>query len=174
MRLTYRAIVTWPGAPTPCEDRRSSQFKADWHSTMQTLERELEHLDATNPVLELYVDSGAISLDGGLKGGRNVNAPGVILSFDSKHGPLRYPCDTFDSWRSNVRAIALGLERVAYLLRSSDSLAWSFTARRAPALPGCTHKSCTNCLRYALRWRAQVIRSMAHQQPSLFVAVTNG
>ncbi len=45
---------------------------------------------------------------------------GVILSFSSKHGPLRYLCDTYSQrawarnglppWQSNVRAIALGLE----------------------------------------------------------------
>ena len=37
-------------------------------------------------------------------------SPGVILSFDSKHGQLSYPCDTFDDWQANVRAIALALE----------------------------------------------------------------
>ena len=36
--------------------------------------------------------------------------PGVILSFESRFGPLRYYTDAFDSWRANVRAIGLGLE----------------------------------------------------------------
>jgi hypothetical protein len=43
-------------------------------------------------------------------------------------------------------------------LASADSMAWSFDARRARPLPGCTHKSCANCLRYALRWRESVAR----------------
>jgi hypothetical protein len=34
----------------------------------------------------------------------------VILTLDSKHGPLSYPCDTFTTWQDNVRAIALALE----------------------------------------------------------------
>lgn len=47
----------------------------------------------------------------------------------------------------------LGLLRVGDALASSDSLAWSFHARKRPPLPGCVHRSCANCRRYALRWR---------------------
>ena len=36
--------------------------------------------------------------------------PAVVISFNSKHGPLRYPCDRFDDWQDNIRAIALSLE----------------------------------------------------------------
>lgn len=35
---------------------------------------------------------------------------GVILSFESKFGYLKYLTDTFDDWQENIRAIALGLE----------------------------------------------------------------
>jgi hypothetical protein len=61
-----------------------------------------------------------------------------------------------------------GLGRFAYLFESADSMAWSFTARRSEPLPGCTHKSCTNCLRYALKWRESVVRACDLQQPSLW------
>ena len=51
-----------------------------------------------------------------------------------------------------------GLARYADHLESADSLAWSYAARRRPALPGCTrHRNCANCPRYALAWRQQVI-----------------
>jgi hypothetical protein len=53
-----------------------------------------------------------------------------------------------------------GLARYAVFLSSADSMAWSFTARRSPALAGCTHKSCTNCLRYALRWRQRIVNDL--------------
>ena len=33
-----------------------------------------------------------------------------VYSYQSKHGPLSYPCDAFDDWQDNVRAIALALE----------------------------------------------------------------
>lgn len=67
-----------------------------------------------------------------------------------------------------------GLERVADVLASSDSLAWSFAARRAPPLPGCvSHINCANCERYALRWLDHLHARLpgaarAHGQLSLF------
>ncbi len=41
---------------------------------------------------------------------------------------------------------SLGLRRVSHLLASSDSMAWSFHARKNPQkrLAGCTHKTCAN------------------------------
>lgn len=54
-----------------------------------------------------------------------------------------------------------GLELCADYLTSADSMAWSFDARRTYPLPGCTHKSCQNCLRYALRWRADLLAPLA-------------
>lgn len=41
-------------------------------------------------------------------------------------------------------------------LVSADSLAWSANARRREPLPGCPHKSCANCLKYALLWRQRL------------------
>jgi hypothetical protein len=51
-----------------------------------------------------------------------------------------------------------GLRRVHHLLESADSLAWSFQARRSEGYPGCTHKSCANCILYAMRWRERLLR----------------
>jgi hypothetical protein len=58
-----------------------------------------------------------------------------------------------------------GLARVAPLLASSDSLAWSFTARRLqrPGLPECVeggHKNCANCLPFALSWRERLLAGL--------------
>jgi hypothetical protein len=51
----------------------------------------------------------------------------------------------------------LGLAAYRKYLASSDSLAWSFHARRNPPLPDCVgHKNCANCLTFALRWRERV------------------
>lgn len=41
-------------------------------------------------------------------------------------------------------------------LVTADSLAWSFDARHAPPLPGHTHKSCANCIDYAMKWRREL------------------
>lgn len=62
-----------------------------------------------------------------------------------------------------------GLREVGYLLASSDSLAWSYAARRREALPGCTHRACANCIHYALRWRERILKTLSVQQPSLWV-----
>lgn len=56
-----------------------------------------------------------------------------------------------------------GLPSVARHLKSSDSLAWSLQARRAAPLPGCTHRSCANCLDYALQWRAELLADLTVQ-----------
>lgn len=51
---------------------------------------------------------------------------------------------------------------LAPFLASSDSMAWSYRARRGDVqLPGCTHKRCTNCLPWALEWRDHVLGSRA-------------
>lgn len=42
-------------------------------------------------------------------------------------------------------------------LTSTDSMAWSYTARYSQPLPGCTHKSCANCMAYALKWRGRLL-----------------
>lgn len=55
-----------------------------------------------------------------------------------------------------------GLQRAHDVLASSDSLAWSFQARRSPPLPGCSgHKNCANCAVFALRWLANLHRQLA-------------
>lgn len=53
---------------------------------------------------------------------------------------------------------------IGHLLRSADSMAWSMNARLSGVrLPGCTHAGvdCRNCYEYAVRWREDVLRSMA-------------
>lgn len=50
-----------------------------------------------------------------------------------------------------------GLRTSADHLASADSLAWSFDARRSAPLPGHDHKSCANCVHWAMRWRQRVL-----------------
>lgn len=52
----------------------------------------------------------------------------------------------------------MGIRRMVSLLSSSDSMAWSYDARRRSPLPGHIHKNCANCLEYALLWRDRVIK----------------
>ncbi|HXV83156.1 MAG TPA: hypothetical protein VEG60_25120 [Candidatus Binatia bacterium] len=57
-----------------------------------------------------------------------------------------------------------GLSTYAPLLVSSDSLAWSFAARRRPILlPSCVgHKNCANCLKWALLWRERLLEGVGY------------
>lgn len=105
---TFRPIGVWPGQSTA--ERRSSPFSASWSSTLELLKRELRALDAQNIVIQLDIEERDLRLDGYPRANARAKSPGVILAFDSKYGPLRYPCDTFTHWEDNLRGIALAME----------------------------------------------------------------
>jgi hypothetical protein len=65
-----------------------------------------------------------------------------------------------------------GLARYAEHLVSADSMAWSSNAReegrrRGHPAPGCTHRSCANCITYALSWRGRVVKRLDRVQLSI-------
>ena len=107
-------IREWPGDLT--RNRTRSQFKAGLTDTLQLLDREIWHLTDTRAQREsaeclIAVPAGDLwRLDGRPRAHAVAEHPGVIFSLDSKHGALSYPCDTFTTWRDNLRAVALALE----------------------------------------------------------------
>jgi hypothetical protein len=118
----FRPLVAWPGAQTPSHQRRRSLFDSTWGQTLDLLKRELDHLRAKDIVISLDVDEKDITRDNTPRSTARPRSPGVVLSF-SRPGqydpiaratgdalPLSFPCDTFDQWEDNVRAIALSLE----------------------------------------------------------------
>lgn len=68
---------------------------------------------------------------------------------------------------------ARGLQLYGPELESADSMAWSYSARRADPLADCVgHINCANCLTYALAWREQLLASRpAWVQGDLFSGV---
>lgn len=128
MQIRFRPIQAWPGALTPDAKRKESPFKATFPETLKVLNLELEMLGAHEVVIELALTEADIRIDGWPKATARPSHPGVILSFDSRHGDLRYFTDTFANsrvwrkgrdgagyqdmpgWHANLRAIALGLE----------------------------------------------------------------
>jgi hypothetical protein len=64
-----------------------------------------------------------------------------------------------------------GLQLASTHLTSADSMAWSYAARMdartGRGYPGCTHGTCANCLRYALRWQARVVRGLTYEQTAI-------
>jgi len=110
MEILYRALVAWPGELT--RHRKRSPFKASYSNTVDLLESELRWLKAKDIFLQVALLPGDIRLDGLPRSGARPSHPGIILTFESRFGPLSYPCDTFDSWESNLRAIALSLQHL--------------------------------------------------------------
>ena len=41
-----------------------------------------------------------------------------------------------------------------------DTAQESFTARYSPPLEGCSHKACSSCRKYALKWRDKLLNSL--------------
>lgn len=101
-------IGEWPGTLTP--NRARSNFSASWSQTLAVLTRETEALSGREVRLQVAIPASQFRLDGRPRATAKAEHPGVILTLQSKHGALSYPCDTFDRWQDNVRAIALALE----------------------------------------------------------------
>lgn len=101
-------IATWPGTLT--RNRTPSPFSADLTATLDLLQRELRALGARDVRLQIAVPASQFRLDGYPRATAKPDHPGIILTLQSKHGPLSYPCDTFTRWQDNLRAIALALE----------------------------------------------------------------
>ena len=118
MRYETRPLVAWTDPETP-QRRSSSRFKASWADTLDFLSAEIAKVGGKEPVvIQVDVTEGDIRLDGMLRANAKVGHPGVVLSFDSDFGPLRYATDAYEqtwsrdlpSWQANLRAIALTLE----------------------------------------------------------------
>lgn len=119
MILTFRPIKIWPEG-WPNDHGKASVFKTAYRDTLDLLDRELSHLGAKDPILQVDASERECRLDGQLRADAKVRYRGVILSFGTAlYGTLSYPCDAFDrrwgysanpAWQENLRAIALGLE----------------------------------------------------------------
>jgi hypothetical protein len=110
--VTFRPIHQWPGPPTkPYQRQVGRQFRATWRSTIDLLALELRQLHAKHIVLQLDLDERHIRQDGLPRANaRPPDQPGVILSFESRHGPLRFHCDAYTWWETNLRVIALTMQ----------------------------------------------------------------
>jgi hypothetical protein len=128
LNIQIRPVTLWPGKETKSPKR--SQFKQTYKNTLELLEYELSKADAqmSSLVIEMWVDPKDIRLDGQLRvTAKPVVKQGVIFRFtrltNIRWSPerqcnvgtpqqLAYPCDAFDRWQDNLRAIALSMERL--------------------------------------------------------------
>lgn len=119
MRYQLRPL-NWTGPVTP--DRQSSAvFRADWTSTLALLGDEIEQLGGgrRDILFEVDVQEADLRLDGMLRANAKMgDFPGVVVTFDSKFGQLRYASDAYEQrykgappgWQANIRAVALALQ----------------------------------------------------------------
>jgi hypothetical protein len=135
----FRAIGIWADPLTPASARKRSQFKAQYEQTLDLLFGEAEKLGARHLVLQVDLQPGDIRRDGLPRANAlDGSNPGVVVSLDSRHGPLRYATDAFDDWRSNLRAIALSLEalravdRYGVSKRGEQYRGWGAIASASP------------------------------------------
>ncbi len=110
LNAIFRPILTWPGKETPSFRRRRSTFRASYPNTLDLLERELQSLNAKDIVIQADFEHRDIRNDGWPRSSARPRAPRVIVSCVTRKGPLSFPCDTFDAWEDNLRAIALSLQ----------------------------------------------------------------
>jgi hypothetical protein len=117
VRYEIQPLGSWTD-PVTADRRSSCIFSASWQSTLDLLAYEARHLGAELLVLQVDVAEADVRRDGMLRARAKVGFPGVVVSFESHHGPLRYATDAYEprysgdmpGWQANVRAIALALQ----------------------------------------------------------------
>jgi hypothetical protein len=95
----------------PPRSRNRSKFRAGWSDTSALLDREAGALGAARVVVQLAVVSERdLRQDGWVRSDARIQSPAVVVSLDSRYGPLRYATDEYDNWQDNVRAVALSMQ----------------------------------------------------------------
>jgi hypothetical protein len=110
LNAIFRPVHQWPKQPTPSYRRKSAAFRATYAATLDLLESELSKLGAKEIIIQAYFTLDQIRNDGWPKSAAHPSDVGVIVSFQTKKGPLAFPCDTYDTYDDNLRAIALSLQ----------------------------------------------------------------
>jgi hypothetical protein len=105
----FKPIQKWPSKPTLIRQHR---FRAPWSKTLDLLEFELGKLRAQDITIEAFFQPGEIRNDGWPKSNARPSHPGVILRFKTRGKQAEFACDRFADWQQNLRAIALGLEKL--------------------------------------------------------------
>lgn len=166
--IVYRPLPAWTD---PVSTPAGHQFKAGWTDTVDILRREVDMIQAgwddVPIVLQVDADERAMRRDGGIRADAKVRTRGVVVSFDSKHGPLRYACDTFESqwygqmpsWQANVRAVALGLEalrkvsRYGIAGRGEQYTGWAQIGTGMPPISAVDRMTAGEAVGIVGRWR---------------------
>lgn len=132
LTIKIKPISKWIGNETKSPKR--SQFSATYRKTKELLESELGFFNVvwSSVQLEMFIRPDDLRIDGELRANAKPYKQGVVLSFtiitrrlqNKSTGEIRnetktlsYPCDTFDDWQDNLRAIALSLQNLRAVSR---------------------------------------------------------
>lgn len=115
VRLTWREVRTWPGAPTGT--RAKAPFKKANARLLDELDRELWKLSVTSATLSGYFRVQDFRRDGSVYADARPSAPGVILEYDRSGSHFRFACDRFTYWLDNLDAIVRSLEALRMIDR---------------------------------------------------------
>lgn len=114
-KMQFRPLVHWPNGVlrTAPGHRTNSRFDSYWSSTLDLLRRELKIIGAHTVVLQAEFRDSQILLDRSRpRADARPDGPAVIISFSTSQNDYMYPCDSYLSWKDNIRAIALTLEKL--------------------------------------------------------------
>jgi hypothetical protein len=137
-------IADWPGRATPSCQQKKATFRASYPDTLDLLEKELNHLGAKGVLIQAYFDRKDIRNDGWPRASARPKQQGVIVTFEkstwsggkSTVNTMSFPCDTFNGWEDNLRAIAKSLEALRmvdrYGVTRNNEQYRGFTALPAP------------------------------------------
>ena len=130
--ITIKPVSKWIGVETKYPG--NSQFKQTYSNTKKILELELGKLGAiaSTVQLEMFIRSEDLRRDGELRANAKPYKQGVVLSFSkvkrrffdeaskqwkNELQTLSYPCDSYNDWQDNLRAVALSLEALRKVAR---------------------------------------------------------
>lgn len=112
LEARFVPLERWPRKKRGSYSQTRAPFKASYPNTLDLLETELRQLNAKNVTIEADFTPRDIRNDGWPRSSARPKSPGVIVSFDSKHGALALPCDRFNAFEDNLRAIAMHLHHL--------------------------------------------------------------
>jgi hypothetical protein len=119
MRATFRPLPAWPYREQP---KRPATYKVKYERTLQDLDREIGYLRGSEVIIGVVAEPTQIRMDVMLRAGARLDHSGVEVSFEIPDGRrLTFHTDVHsgftNSWRDNLRAIALGLEALRAVQR---------------------------------------------------------
>ena len=115
VEFQFEPMEQWPRKSTSLR-KSGAKFQTQYQQTLIDIRHELGKLNARNVVIQIGLERRDIRQDGLPRSdARKPHHPGIILSFGSNKGDLRFLCDNYTDWKANLRAIAKLLERLRLL-----------------------------------------------------------